>query len=871
MEKELKILMIEDVPADAELELRELKRAGIAYVTRRVETESDFRRELGEFMPDLILSDFTLPTFDGMSALKVAQELRPETPFLFVSGTIGEERAIEALKHGATDYVLKTNLARLSSAVRRAVEEARERARRKRAEQELRESECRFSLFMQYLPGTAFIKDREGRYRFVNQTVERVLGKKNGDIIGRTDEEVLPAEFAEPIRVNDFAVIETNRSAQAVETIPQDDGPHSWLVHRFPIPGPDADVMLLGGIAIDITERLRAEEKVARLSRIYAVLSGINSTIVRAHERQELFREACRIAVEHGGFKLAIVALVDSATGDVNPVAWMGGDEGYLDQLKSSGRLNTLDPETAWTRVIRNSRLFVSEDIAMCQNPLFKKEALERGYQSLAAFPLTVQGKAVGLLALYSAEARFFDRDEMRLLKELSGDISFALEVIEKEEKLNYLAYYDALTGLPNRSLCHDRLKRLLYASARDQTGVALIMVDLERFRIINDTLGRHAGDTLLKRIGERLRNCLNDPDAAAFLGGNTFAVLVPDIKEGAHIARILEDKILTAISEPITVDGQELRVAAKAGVALFPNDGADADTLFMNAEIALRKAKTAGDRYLFYAPQMNLRVAERLTIENKLRRAVEEKQFVLYYQPKVSLDSGHITGLEALIRWNDPDKGIAPPGTFIPFLEETGMILPVGSWALEKAASDYKRWETMGLKPPKIAVNVSPLQLRQKTFVDEVKGAIDRAAGGSAALDLEITESLIMEDIEGNIEKLKIFREMNVVVFIDDFGTGYSSLSYLAKLPVDALKIDRAFILNMASNPDDMAIVSSIISLAHALNLKVVAEGVETGEQQRLLRLLKCDEMQGYVFSKPLPPEKIEAMLGRIVPGDRS
>ncbi len=302
-----------------------------------------------------------------------------------------------------------------------------------------------------------------------------------------------------------------------------------------------------------------------------------------------------------------------------------------------------------------------------------------------------------------------------------------------------------------------------------------------------------------------------------------------------------------------------------RIGVAVSPGDGSDADTLYKNAESALLRAKEVREPYLFYAPEMNARVTETLNIENKLRKAVEQQQFVLHYQPKFDSKSRSIVGMEALIRWNDPETGLVPPVRFISILEETGLILPVGAWAMKQAVSDYRRWRGQGLHPPRIAVNVSEIQLRRKDFVSTVEEACRFASNHDHGLDLEITESLIMRNIEDNIAKLAAIRQMGCEVAIDDFGTGYSSLQYLSQLPMDSLKIDRSFIVRMHGSPADMAIVSTIIALAHDLDLKVVAEGVETEDQARLLRLLKCDAMQGYLFSKPVPADQIEAMLGKL------
>ena len=453
-------------------------------------------------------------------------------------------------------------------------------------------------------------------------------------------------------------------------------------------------------------------------------------------------------------------------------------------------------------------------------------------------------------------------RDRINLLNELAGDISFALEHIAKEEKLEYLYYYDPLTGLPNRQLFVDRLSQQMRARGAEQRMVALILFDLERFRNINDTLGRHGGDELLRLITHRIENTFNGKDYLAHVGADTFGAVIRGMRDAAEIVHAIESRVLACFREPFAVDGKELHAAPRAGVALFPTDGGDADTLFKNAEAALKKAKASGERYLFYAPQMNAAAAESLLLENKLRQALDREQFVLHYQPKVDLAKGTIGGLEALIRWNDPESGLIPPMNFIPLLEETGMILEAGRWAMERAVADRREWHTDGQSPPRIAVNVSPIQLRQKDFVDIVRNAIEGGAAGSHALDLEITESLLMEDIEGNIKKLRAVRDMGVNVAIDDFGTGYSSLCYLAKLPVNALKIDRSFITTMCGSADSMTIVSTIISLAHALNLKVIAEGVDVEEQRTVLRQLKCDEMQGYLFSRPVPASEVEALL---------
>jgi diguanylate cyclase (GGDEF)-like protein len=381
----------------------------------------------------------------------------------------------------------------------------------------------------------------------------------------------------------------------------------------------------------------------------------------------------------------------------------------------------------------------------------------------------------------------------------------------------------------------------------------------LERFKKINDSLGRSVGDALLKLVAKWLTENLGDVDALARVDADHFAVILPDVTHEADVVRLLEGAIAAFRNHQFGLNDVTYRIAAKVGVALFPDDGADADTLFKNAEAAVKKAKAGGDRYLFYAQRMTDTMAGSLGLENRLRQALERDEFVLHYQPKVNIVSGELTGAEALIRWNDPQTGLMPPGHFIPILEETGLIQEVGCWALGKAMEDYQRWRHAKLPAVRIAVNVSPLQLRSRNFVNEIERAISTAPDAASSLELELTESLIMENVAHNIVSLSAIRALGVTIAIDDFGTGFSSLSYLSKLPLDTLKIDRTFVTDMVASSDGKALVAVIINLAHALKLNVVAEGVETEQQLRELRLLGCDEMQGFLFGEPVPAAMFE------------
>ncbi|WP_114970787.1 EAL domain-containing protein [Rhodoferax ferrireducens] len=629
--------------------------------------------------------------------------------------------------------------------------------------------------------------------------------------------------------------------------------------------------MRTAALQAEIMERIKAEQKVAGLNRVYAVLSGINSAIVRGHDRIELFTEACRIAVELGKFRVAWIGVVEANGTRLRPMAWKSDDDAYgdcEDQFTVAQR-DTLDANAGWFgQSVRTRSVAICNDMAAQGGEFFPPDAVSRGCRSQAVFPLRVGGGMAGVLVLCAAEPDFFASEmELDLLKEMAGDIAFALEYIGKAEQLDYLAYYDALTGLANRSLIQDRLNQLLqdhHRATGERTQVGLLLIDIERFKNINDTLGRHVGDVLLKRVAGRLTEAMGNSDRLARLGNAHFAAILGELRDATDVAHLLDDTLLPCLSQPFTVDGKELHLTFLTGVALFPGDGSNVETLFANAETALQLARTGEERYMFYAPRMNARVAQQLLLENKLHRALERDEFVLYYQPKVSLFDGSVVGLEALIRWNDPKSGLVPPNEFIPLLEETGMIVEVGRWVLEKAIADITDWQARGLKPPRVAVNVSAMQLRRKDFVQTLERALTNHHGyrRQLGLDLELTESILMMDVEASIQKLNAIRDMDLKISIDDFGTGYSSLSYLRRFPIDYLKIDQSFVRDITSDPNAASICISIIDLAHNLKLKVIAEGVETEGQMNYLRRHHCDEMQGYLFSRPLPAAECAQLL---------
>jgi diguanylate cyclase (GGDEF)-like protein len=614
-------------------------------------------------------------------------------------------------------------------------------------------------------------------------------------------------------------------------------------------------------VARDRAERKKAEVRLKRLNRLYAMVTGISTSMVRVRDREDLFNRSCRTAVEHGEFEMAWIAIVAPNENRIVPVAWAGVDELTRSAIEAhfSSSEGTLQGNTLAARAIREKAAVVSNDVQNDENLIFRKMHAESGVRSLAVLPLIVSGHAIGVFALYTSKPEFFDAPGLLLLTELAGNVAFAMDHLDREERLHRLSYYDVLTGLPNRRSFLERVTQYLLSATDDGHKLAVFLIDLERFKKLNDTLGRPAGDAILKQVAEWLARNAGNANLVARIDADHFAVVLPKVRYEADVARVLEKTVAAFMNNEFSLNDSVYRLAAKIGVAVFPDDGTDADALFNNAEAALKKAKASRDRYLFYAQKMTETVAISVGIENRLRRALDRKEFVLHYQPKVNIVTGKLTGAEALIRWNDQVSGLTPPGRFIPILEETGLIHDVGRWALHKAVEDYQRWRNQGLPAVRIAVNVSPLQLRNANFVAEIQQAISVGPEAASGLQLEITESLIMQDVNHSIVSLLAIRALGVTIAIDDFGTGFSSLSYLAKLPVDTLKIDRSFVTEMVSGTGGQTLVSVIINLAHALKLNTVAEGVETEEQLHQLRLLGCDEMQGYVFGKPVPVDIFE------------
>ena len=921
----VKVLLVGDSAAEGDRLLEALRRGGYSPSSERVRTRGEMEAAIARDTWDVILTDYKLEHFDAFAAIAVVKEREVEVPILIVSEEIGEETAVKAIKAGAHNCIPKGALARLAPAVERELREAQIRRERRAAQKALRESEARFRTLAETASDAILTADADGRIVFVNPAAGAMFGCPFSALIGeslttlvplagariasaasgrgprgpvelaarRANGDEIPVEISfgsferDGRRLVTVIARDASQRKRAERELKESEERLRRLVDNAPVVlfALDRDGVFTQseGKALESLGSKPGEAVGRNALEMYAKHPRILSALRRALAGESFLE---RIEVGEISFDVQVASRND-AEGRFDGVIGVatevtGQSRAQRAATQSEQRYRTLF-ERNLAGVYRTS---LEGEFLDCNDSFARILGYESREQILTRpvwdFYATAEARQAAIARL--KEWRLLENYEEQLRRR-DGSIVWVLEngtlidpgdgsppVIEgtviditerkrAEEQIKHLAFHDPLTGLPNRLLFRDRLALALVHSHRLHRRVAVLYLDLDRFKAINDSLGHSVGDELLRRVADRLAACIREGDTVARLGGDEFTMLAPGMAGDEDAARIAQ-KILEAVRQPFSVGGRELFLTTSIGVAISPGDGEDADTLVRAADTAMYRAKEQGrDNCQLYTPAMNSRALERLSLEGRLRQALANGELVLLYQPLLDLASNRIRGAEALIRWKHPELGVLSPSEFIPIAEASGLIVPIGVWVLRTACAQARTWQRMGHRIG-VAVNLSSRQFQQPDLVEQVRRALHEADLEPPLLDLEITESNAMHNAEASVSTLWDLKNLGVSLSMDDFGTGYSSLNYLKRFPMDRIKIDQSFVRDVTQDPDDAAIAAAVIAIGHSLDLVVVAEGVETEPQLSLLRRHDCDEMQGYLFSPPVDASVFETLL---------
>jgi diguanylate cyclase (GGDEF)-like protein/PAS domain S-box-containing protein len=688
----------------------------------------------------------------------------------------------------------------------------------------LRESEAKYRGLLEAAPDGMVVVNQDGEIVLLNARAESQFGYRRDELLGQKVTNIIPGGVAERL------IADGTRTA--AEALAQQIGTGIELSGRrkdgteFPIeimlsPQENDEGILVTAAIRDITERKAAESALKEAAKKYrAIFDG---------------------ALE-GMFQFSSDGGLLSANPYLAKMLGYDSLEGVFSTVKDMAR-------EAWAYPDECARFMQEID----------EHATIQGFEC--------QFKRKGSSNIWvSLNARKVFGDDGQLLY-YEG---FATDITKRkvaEERVQFLAYYDALTGLPNRTLLQDRLVKALDSALRRKERVALLFLDLDRFKDINDSFGHSFGDLLLQIIAARFKSGVRKQDTVGRLGGDEFLIVLTNVKEIAY-ASFVAERLMRAMSAKFVIQGRSLSISCSIGISIFPEDGMDSESLLKNADAAMYSAKESGrNNFRFFAEDMNAQAVERVTLENSLRLALDKKELFLVYQPQMNIATGKIIGLEALLRWQHPTLGIVPPNRFIRIAENCGLIVPIGEWVLRTACAQVRKWQDEGIPVMSIAINVSTVQLRQKDFCELIRSVLNKTGLDPQYLELELTESIFLTDADETLSTIKKLKAMGLTLAIDDFGTGYCNFIYLRQFRISKLKIDRSFIRDVVVNPDYVAITTAIISMAKSLNIKVIAEGVEDEAQMSFLRAHQCDEIQGYYFSKPLAVDKVAAKLRGHIP----
>jgi diguanylate cyclase (GGDEF)-like protein/PAS domain S-box-containing protein len=719
----------------------------------------------------------------------------------------------------------------LSTSTRRAHRIAREiTGDLRRSQAELIQAQRKTEELIETLPNPVFFKGTDGRYLGVNKAWEAFFKRSRASIIGHPVHELYPhaPEIGERMHAADQSLWAEpgTQTYEARLTLP-DGSQRDTIYYKATFTGPEGRVAGLIGTIIDITDRKLAEKRQAMEHAITRLLAGADSS-------GAAIPQVTRIMCEAMGWHCGALLRWDTAARELRFAAgWAAEAEETQRALASAAAQAYATKQPVWDA---------------------ERAAL--------SFPLLLGAEVLGAMAFFGATSAP-DAQLSAMLQSIGSQLGQYLQRKQAEEALRFVATHDSLTGLPNRVMFGQRLDHAITQAKRHGRRLAVLFIDLDRFKVINDTLGHEFGDTLLRDVAQRLGQTVRASDTIGRLGGDEFVVLLEELSAPMIVVGVAQ-KLIAALAQGFPLAGKEYHVSASIGVSTYPDDAQDAQELLKNADIAMYRAKEQGrNTFQFYAAQHNIHTVERLTLESGLRRALERGQLVLHYQPQLEIASGRIVGFEALVRWQHPELGLLPPASFIAIAEETGLIVPIGQWVMHAACATQRAWREAGLAPLRMSVNLSPRQFLHSGLIDDIAGLVRASAADAAFLELEITEGMVMQDPERAVSLLREVRNIGGVrIAIDDFGTGHSSLAYLKRFPVDNLKIDRSFISDIPADRGDAAITQAIIAMAHSLEMKVIAEGVETQAQYDFLVAQSCDEYQGYFFSKPVPEAQARALL---------